>query len=307
MKRILTIAGSDSGGGAGIQADLKTITLLGGYGTSVITALTAQNTVGVQDIHEIPAQFVGRQIDSVLSDIGADAIKTGMLANKEIIKIVSRKIKQYQTPIVVVDPVMVSKSGAFLLRKDARNALINELLPLSWVVTPNLMEASALTGLNVDSLDGMKKAARFIYKLGPRHVLIKGGHLRGVPVDLLYDGKLFREFKGPRINSRNSHGTGCTFASAMATFLAEGDDILEAVRKAKAFITMSIESGLRLGKGTGPTNPSAFILKEVERYWVIQKLKKALNLTLKDNQNDNISKINKHDISCKKRHSVADQ
>ncbi len=277
MKRILTIAGSDSGGGAGIQADLKTITLLGGYGTSVITALTAQNTIGVQAIHEIPARFVGRQIDSILSDIGADAIKTGMLASKEVVKIVSRKIKQYHTQMVVVDPVMVSKSGAYLLRKDARNALIKELLPLAWVVTPNLMEASALTGLKVDSLDGMKKAAQFIYKLGPKHVVIKGGHLKGMPLDLLYDGKVFNEIEGPRVNSRNSHGTGCTFASAMATFLANGDDLLEAVQRAKVFITMSIESGLPLGKGTGPTNPSAFILKEVERFRVIQELKKTFN------------------------------
>ncbi len=277
MKRILTIAGSDSGGGAGIQADLKTITLLGGYGTSVITALTAQNTIGVQAIHEIPARFVGRQIDSILSDIGADAIKTGMLASKEIVETVSRKIRHYQIKIVVVDPVMVSKSGAFLLRKDARNTLVKALLPLAWVVTPNLMEASALTGLKVNSLDGMKKAAQFIYKLGPRFVVIKGGHLKGMPLDLLYDGKVFNEIEGPRVNSRNSHGTGCTFASAMATFLANGDDLLEAVQRAKVFITMSIESGLPLGKGTGPTNPSAFILKEVERLRVIQELKKTFN------------------------------
>ncbi len=283
MKRILTIAGSDSGGGAGIQADLKTITLLGGYGTTVITALTAQNTVGVQGIHEIPARFVGRQIDSVLSDIGADAIKTGMLASKEIVKIVSRKIKHYQIKIVVVDPVMVSKSGAFLLRKDACHALVKELLPLAWMVTPNLMEASTLTGLKVDSLDGMKKAARFIYAMGPRHVVIKGGHLKGMPLDLLYDGKVFKQIEGPRVTSRNSHGTGCTFASAIATFLAKGDDALDAVQRAKAFITMGIESGLRLGKGTGPTNPSAFILREMERDRVLQELKKHLTLDLEKN------------------------
>jgi len=151
------------------------------------------------------------------------------------------------------------------------------LLPLAWVVTPNLMEASVLTGLEVDSVSKMKKAARFIYKLGPRHVVIKGGHLKGVPVDLLYDGKLFKEIEGPRVKSRNSHGTGCTFASAMATFLAKGDDVLQAVKEAKAFITMSIESGLRLGKGTGPTNPSAFILREVERDRVIQELRKRFH------------------------------
>ncbi len=262
MKRILTIAGSDSGGGAGIQADLKTITLLGGYGMSVVTALTAQNTVGVQGIHEIPARFVGRQIDSVLSDIGADAIKTGMLANKEIVKIVSKKIKQYQVKMVVVDPVMVSKSGAFLLRRDARDALIRELIPLAWVVTPNLMEASALTGLKVNALEGMKKAARLIYKMGVKHVVVKGGHLKGMAIDLLYDGNMFHEIEGPRIESKNTHGTGCTFASAVATLLARGEDVHEAVKKAKTFISIAIQSGLSLGKGTGPTNPSAFILRE---------------------------------------------
>jgi len=275
MKRILTIAGSDSGGGAGIQADLKAITLLGGYGMSVITALTAQNTVGVQGIHEIPARFVGKQIDSVLSDIGADAIKTGMLANKEVVEIVCKKIRQYQTKIVVVDPVMVSKSGAFLLQRDARVALIKELIPLAWVVTPNLMEASALIGLKVNSLEGMKKAAHRIFKLGARHVVVKGGHLKGMPIDLLYDGKVFSEIEGPRIESKNTHGTGCTFASAIATLLARGDSVLEAVRKAKAFITMAIQSGIDLGRGTGPTNPSAFVLREMERYRVIQELKRA--------------------------------
>jgi hydroxymethylpyrimidine/phosphomethylpyrimidine kinase len=260
MKRILTIAGSDSGGGAGIQADLKAITLLGGYGMSVITALTAQNTVGVQGIHEIPGRFVEKQIDSVLSDIGADAIKTGMLANQEIIEAVSKKIKQYKVKKVVVDPVMISKTGAHLLRKDAQESL---------------MEASALTGLKVNSLEGMKKAAHLIYKLGAKHVVVKGGHLKGMAVDLLYDGKHFSEMEGPRIESKNTHGTGCTFASAIATLLARGDTVDEAVRKAKTFITMAIQSGLSLGKGTGPTNPSAYVLREMERYRVIQELKRA--------------------------------
>ena len=189
MKRILTIAGSDSGGGAGIQADLKAITLLGGYGMSVLTALTAQNTVGVQGIHEIPARFVERQIDSVLSDIGADAIKTGMLVNREIIEVVYKKIKQYKVKKVVVDPVMVSKSGNHLLREDAQDALVQRLIPLAWVITPNLREASVLTGLKVNSLERMKEAARLIHKLGAKHVVVKGGHLKGTAVDLLYDGR----------------------------------------------------------------------------------------------------------------------
>ena len=278
MKRILTIAGSDSGGGAGIQADLKAITLLGGYGMSVITALTAQNTVGVQGIHEVPTQFVERQIDSVLSDIGADAIKTGMLVNKEIIEIVSQKIKQYKVEKVVVDPVMISKSGAYLLRKDAQDALIKKMIPLAWVVTPNLMEASVLTRLRVNSLEEMKKAAHRIYKLGAKHVVVKGGHLKGMAIDLLYDGEIFNEMEGPRIETKNTHGTGCTFASAIATLLARGDTVEEAVKKAKTFITLAIQSGFSLGKGIGPTNPSAYVLKEMERYRVIQELKKAMEV-----------------------------
>jgi hydroxymethylpyrimidine/phosphomethylpyrimidine kinase len=278
MKRILTIAGSDSGGGAGIQADLKAITLLGGYGMSVITAITAQNTVGVQGIYEIPSRFVERQIDSVLSDIGADAIKTGMLANQEIIEVVSKKIKQYKVKKVVVDPVMISKSGAHLLRKDAQDALIKRMIPLAWVVTPNLMEASVLSGWRVNSLEGMKKAAQHIYRLGAKYVVVKGGHLKGMAVDLLYDGKIFSEMEGPRIESENTHGTGCTFASAIATLLARGNPVHEAVRKAKTFVAMAIQSGLSLGKGTGPTNPSAYVLKEMERHQVIQELKRAVEI-----------------------------
>ena len=278
MKRVLTIAGSDSGGGAGIQADLKAITLLGGYGMSVLTALTAQNTVGVQGIHEVPARFVEEQIDAVLSDIGADAIKTGMLANQEIIEVVSRKIKQYKIKKVVVDPVMISKSGASLLLKDAQETLIKKLIPMAWVVTPNLMEASALAGFNVNSLEGMKKAAHHIYGMGAKYVVVKGGHLKGMAVDLLFDGKRFSEMEGPRIESKNTHGTGCTFASAIATLLARGDRVDEAVRKAKNFITMAIQSGLSLGKGHGPTNPSAYVLREMERYQVIQELKRAMEV-----------------------------
>ena len=278
MKRVLTIAGSDSGGGAGIQADLKAITLLGGYGMSVLTALTAQNTVGIQGIHDVPARFVEKQIDSVLSDIGADAIKTGMLANQEIIEVVAKKIKQYKVEKVVIDPVMVSKSGATLLRKDAQEALIKKLIPLAWVVTPNLMEASVLSGLNVNSLEGMKKAAHRIYKLGAKHVVVKGGHLKGMAIDLLYDGKTFNEMGGPRIDTKNTHGTGCIFASAIATLLARGDSVSEAVRKSKTFITLAIQSGFSLGKGIGPTNPSAYVLREMERYRVIQELKKAVEI-----------------------------
>jgi hydroxymethylpyrimidine kinase/phosphomethylpyrimidine kinase len=278
MKRILTIAGSDSGGGAGIQADLKAITLLGGYGMSVITALTAQNTIGVQAIHEVPARFVEIQIDSVLSDIGVDAIKTGMLVNQEVIEVVSRKIKEYRVKKVVVDPVMLSKSGASLLQMDAQEALIKKLVPLAWVVTPNIPEASVLTGFKINSIEGMKRAARRIYELGAKHVVVKGGHLKGMAIDILYDGGKHEEIRGPRFETKNTHGTGCTFASAIATLLARGDAVYEAVKQAKTFITMAIQSGLSLGKGTGPTNPSAYVLREMERYRVIQELKRAVEV-----------------------------
>lgn len=278
MKRVLTIAGSDSGGGAGIQADLKAITLLGGFGMSVITALTAQNTLGVHGIHEIPPSFVEKQMEVVLSDIGADAIKTGMLAHSEIIRVVARKIRQYGLKYVVVDPVMVAKSGDSLLRKDAQDALIRELIPLAWIVTPNLPEASVLAGFKVTSLEEMKKAARRIHQLGAKHVVVKGGHLKGRAVDLLYDGKRFEEIVAPRIKTKNTHGTGCTFASAIATLLARGDTVYGAVQKAKTFITLAIQSGLNLGKGHGPTNPSAYVLREMERYRVVQELKRAVEV-----------------------------
>jgi hydroxymethylpyrimidine kinase/phosphomethylpyrimidine kinase len=291
MKRVLTIAGSDSGGGAGIQADLKAITVLGGYGMSVLTALTAQNTVGVQGIHEIPPSFVEEQIDSVLSDIGADAVKTGMLANAEIIDVVARKMKQYRVKKLVVDPVMVAKSGDSLLRKDAEENLVKKLIPLSIVVTPNLPEASVLTGLRIQSLPEMKKAARRIHDLGTRNVVIKGGHLGGRAIDLLYDGTKYYEFGEKRVDKRNTHGTGCTFASAIATFLARGETIPEAVRKAKAFITLAIESGLPIGRGIGPTNPFAYVLREMERYRVAQELKRAFSILKREEVGDLIPEV----------------
>jgi hydroxymethylpyrimidine/phosphomethylpyrimidine kinase len=245
---------------------------------SVITALTAQNTLGVHGIHEIPPSFVEKQMEVVLSDIGADAIKTGMLAHSEIIRVVARKIRQYGLKYVVVDPVMVAKSGDSLLRKDAREALIRELIPLAWIVTPNLPEASVLAGFNVTSVEEMRKAARRIHQLGAKHVVVKGGHLKGRAVDLLYDGKRFEEIVAPRIKTKNTHGTGCTFASAIATFLARGESVYGAVHKAKTFITLAIQSGLSLGKGIGPTNPSAYVLREMERYRVVQELKRAVEV-----------------------------
>jgi hydroxymethylpyrimidine kinase/phosphomethylpyrimidine kinase len=275
MKRILTIAGSDSGGGAGIQTDLKTITVLGGYGMSVITALTAQNTVGVQAILELPLEFIEKQIDSVVEDIGVDAVKTGMLSSLEIVSLVATKIKQYQIKCVIVDPVMVAKSGDSLLKEEAQKALRELLIPLAFVVTPNLPEASVLAGIEVNSLKTMKEAARHIYNLGARNVVVKGGHMKGEIVDLLFDGNTFYEYPTPRIPTKNTHGTGCTFASALATELAKGGTVQTAVERAKSFMTTAIRFSLSLGRGHGPTNPYAIISREKERFQVLEDLKAA--------------------------------
>ena len=275
MKRVLAIAGSDSGGGAGIQADLKAITLLGGYGMTVITALTAQNTVGVQAIVELPLDFIERQIDSVVSDIGVDAVKTGMLSSSEIVSLVARKIRQYKLKRVVIDPVMVAKSGDPLLKQEARRALREELIPLSLLVTPNLPEAAELCGFNVTDPETMRQAARCIHEMGARHVLVKGGHLHEGSVDILFDGKDFHDYGGPRILTKNTHGTGCTFASAIATELAKGSSVTESVRRAKDFMTTAIRFSLPLGRGHGPTNPYAVVAREMERSRVLGSLKRA--------------------------------
>lgn len=255
MKIALTIAGSDSGGGAGIQADLKTFSALGVYGMSVLTSITAQNTLGVQGVHDLPPDFVGLQIDSVMQDIGADAVKTGMLSNTQIIKIVNKKIKEYQVKNLVIDPVMVAKGGDRLLREDAIEALKEDLIPLAMVVTPNLSEAEVLTGLKIKNIDDMKEAARKIYKLGPKNVLIKGGHLlSNQAVDLLYNGESFKEFSSERINTKNTHGTGCTLSSAIAAGLAQEREVEEAVEIAKRYITLAIKNSLAIGHGHGPLN-----------------------------------------------------
>jgi hydroxymethylpyrimidine/phosphomethylpyrimidine kinase len=262
MKRVLTIAGSDSGGGAGIQADLKTITLLGGFGMSAITALTAQNTVAVAAIHDVPLDFIGAQIDAVFTDIGVDAVKTGMLANEEVVQLVASKIDEYKPPVVVVDPVMVAKSGAPLLAVEAQQTLSQFLLPLATLVTPNLPEASALVGWEVKDEKDMRRAAVKIHEMGPTYVLVKGGHLHGEAVDLLFDGRQYHEFRATRVETKNVHGTGCTYASAIATYLAQERDVIEAVAAAKRFITEAIRHGLALGKGHGPTNPYAAARQE---------------------------------------------
>jgi hydroxymethylpyrimidine/phosphomethylpyrimidine kinase len=277
MPRVLTVAGSDSGGGAGIQADLKTVSLLGGYGMSAITAVTAQNTRGVQGIHEVPAEFVGLQMDSVISDIGVDAMKTGMLSNSSVIRVVGRKVRRYRVSKVVVDPVMVSKGGVRLLSPEAEETLKKELVPLALIVTPNIPEAEVLTRERIRGVEGMRRAARQVLQMGARNVLIKGGHLTGDPVDVFFDGRSFAELPGPRLPSLHTHGTGCTLSAAIALELARGNSPKAAVEKAKAFITSAIQFSFPLGQGIGPVNPYTPAIRDGERYRVIQSLRKAFH------------------------------
>jgi hydroxymethylpyrimidine/phosphomethylpyrimidine kinase len=251
--RVLAIAGSDSGGGAGIQADLKTMLALGVHGMTVVCAVTAQNSVGVQGYWELPPEAVRAQLDSVLGDIGAQAIKTGMLASAEIVLAVSDRLSAVDAP-VVVDPVAVSKHGDSLLSRGALDALRSDLLPLATVVTPNLLEAELLTGMTITDEKAMLAAARQIASCGPRWVLVKGGHLPGNPVDLLFgDGQVIR-FPGHRIASRHTHGTGCTLASAIASQLALGADVPTAIESAKEYVTGAIDGGFPLGAGIGPVD-----------------------------------------------------
>lgn len=258
LPKAMTIAGSDSGGGAGIQADLKTFTALGCYGTSAITALTAQNTKGVRAIHPIPPSFLEKQIDAILGDIGTDALKIGMLHSQEVIQTVRKGIETHGVKNVVLDPVMVAKSGDRLLQQDAVQALKEELLPSTMLLTPNLPEAGVLLDQDPEGLDP-EEAAKAIASLGPRAVLLKGGHREGrESIDLLWDGKKKekREFSSERIDTSNTHGTGCTLSSAIAAELAKGEELEEAVRKAKEFITEALRAGseLRVGEGKGPVD-----------------------------------------------------
>lgn len=255
VPRALTIAGSDSGGGAGIQADLKTFAALGVYGMSAIAALTAQNTLGVTGIVEIAPEFVRQQIDAVATDIGIDAAKTGMLSSAPIIEAVGGGIRHHRIDALVVDPVMISKSGATLLRPEAREALRRVLLPLAEVLTPNLHEAAALVGREVETLEDMQEAARALHALGPRYIVVKGGHLEGAAVDVVFDGREFERLEAPRLATRHTHGTGCVFSAAIAAGLAKGIPTRQAIRDAKTFITAAIREALALGSGYGPVNP----------------------------------------------------
>lgn len=259
MNRALTIAGSDSGGGAGIQADLKTFLAFGVYGTSAVTALTAQNTVGVQGIFEVPPAFVRRQIESIMTDIGADAAKTGMLSNASIVRTVAEAVREFRISNLVVDPVMVAKGGDSLLAPDACDAVRTELVPLAVVLTPNIPEAEAMLGRRIEDLEAMKKAARELKGLGCRWAVLKGGHLASEPdaIDIVSDGRELLLLRAPRLHSKNTHGTGCTFASAIAAGLARGRSVPDAVAAAKEYVTEAIREATVLGSGHGPTNHRA--------------------------------------------------
>ncbi|NJP71462.1 bifunctional hydroxymethylpyrimidine kinase/phosphomethylpyrimidine kinase [Streptomyces sp. C1-2] len=251
--RVLTVAGSDSGGGAGIQADLKTMLALGVHGMSVLTAVTAQNSVGVQGAWPLPVEAVRAQYRSVVDDIGVQAVKTGMLASAELVRTVADLLAGTGAP-VVVDPVGVSKHGDALLAESALGSLRTRLLPVATVATPNLDEVAQLTGLRVESEEQLRPAAEAVLEFGPRWVLIKGGHLAGDAVDLLTDGTEEHWLRAPRHDNRHTHGTGCTLASALAARLALGDAVPEAARAAKTYVTGAIEAGFPLGAGIGPVD-----------------------------------------------------
>ena len=266
IAKALTIAGSDSGGGAGILADIKTFQELEVFGMSAITAITAQNTLGVQGVYPLSVEAVQQQIKSIGEDIGTDALKTGMLFSSEIIQVVAEQIKHYQWRNVVVDPVMIAKGGASLLQREAIEALKKDLLPLATVITPNIPEAELLTGITIKRLADRQKAAQYLWDLGVAHVVIKGGHGEGELVDLLFDGKEFTEYRSERIQTKNTHGTGCTFAAAVTAELAKGREVKEAVQVAKDFIQAAVENQIAVGHGHGPTNHWAYRREKMKKH-----------------------------------------
>ena len=263
IKQVLTIAGSDSGGGAGIQADLKAMSANGVFAMSVITAITAQNTEEVTDVFELPSSIIASQLDAVFDDFDVAAVKTGMLSSTAIVEIVVKMLTLQKIATLVVDPVMVSKSGHPLLRPDAVDAVKTQLLPLAFVVTPNIHEAQQLSGIQITSLADARRAAKVIHGFGCKHVLIKGGHLLSErATDLLYDGRFFNVLKGEFIETRHTHGTGCTFASALTAHLARGRSVLDAAQAAKTYVTQAIRHGLAIGHGHGPTDHFYFLERE---------------------------------------------
>lgn len=261
--KALTIAGSDCGGGAGIQADLKTFQERDVFGMSVITVLTAQNTLGVHGVFPQTLEVIEAQLDAIYSDIGANAVKTGMLFSADIIQLVAKKLVDFQAENIVVDPVMIAKGGASLLQTEAIHALITRLLPLSTVVTPNIPEACVILGIkSIDTLEDMRNAAAKIQQLGPKYVVLKGGHLGEdkAAVDILFDGENYNYFEAKRIKTIHTHGTGCTFAATITAELAKGKTVYDAVSVAKKFIQAAIEQSLSIGQGIGPTRHSAYRL-----------------------------------------------
>ena len=260
IKQVLTIAGSDSGGGAGIQADLKAISAHGAYGMTVLTSITAQNTKEVTAVHDLPSSMIEAQLDAVFSDFDVSVVKTGMLSTSAIIETVYKKLTHYQVTNLIVDPVMVSKSGYPLLQKEAIQALKTHLIPKALLLTPNIYEAEILADMNIQNVTEARQAAKVIQTLGCRHVLIKGGHFREKPaMDLFYDGRFFRMYPGEFIETSHTHGTGCTYASAIAANLAKGKALPDAIEASKRYITAAIRHSLAIGHGNGPTNHFYFL------------------------------------------------
>lgn len=254
MKKVLTIAGSDCSGGAGIQADLKTFSAHGVYGMSVIVSVVAENTSRVIDIQDISPDMILKQMDAVFEDIEVDAVKIGMLSGCECMRAVSEGLRKYKPENIVIDPVMLAKGGHALMQLNAIEFFKSQLIPFAHMLTPNIPEAEVLTGMKIDSVPEMKEAAQIIYSMGAKSVLVKGGHLNGDAEDILFDGTNFYSFKTKRIDTKNTHGTGCTFSSAIASNLALGKDLYNSVNAAKEYVTMAIEHSLEIGKGHGPTN-----------------------------------------------------
>ncbi len=264
MKQVLTIAGSDSGGGAGIQADLKTFHANGTFGMSAITSVTAQNSREVRKAYDLPIDIIVDQIEAVFDDFDISAVKTGMLSSREIVEAVSDQLVKRKASRIVVDPVMISKSGFSLLNDDAVESITKYLLPIADLVTPNVHEANLLAGMQIEGLDQAKRAARKIFDSGPGAVLVKGGHLadRSGAVDILFDGSEETVVRAERIDTPNTHGTGCTYSAAIAAHLARGKPLVEAVSSAKAYITEAIRHSLSIGKGHGPTHHFYFLAQE---------------------------------------------
>ena len=260
MKQILTVAGSDSGGGAGIQADIKSIHANGGFAMSVITSVTAQNTCEVTSAFDLPIEIIEAQIDAVFSDFEVSAVKTGMLSSAEIVRVVARKLHHHSPAKIVVHPVMISKSGFQLLQESAIETIKSDLIPLATVITPNVHEAQLLSGLEIQNVKEAEVAAENIHQLGCNSVLVKGGHMEDeTSIDVLFSGDKFWFFESERINTKNTHGTGCTYSAAIATQLGLGKDLVSSIEAAKDYITNAIRHSLEIGHGHGPTNHFYFL------------------------------------------------